>query len=268
MPPTDESMVSNGSQNGVSDEEASINEVSDEQASSEELEEASDNQDVNDQSDNSDSFSSLNPDELPPELQAVYKQMQRDYTNKTKEASDLRKKAELYDQLQQQELMQERFPTKPANEIQKTTIDRLYSKMNVDPSQLTHEQHQQMQVWADFMAEEIQSAINQHVVPIQNQVMTREKVDELKQLRSKYSDFNDHIPEIRKILQQNPNMSYEYAYKVATFDQAKDKAKVEYQTKLQQQKAKSMPTTKVGKTSVTPPKGSSFRDIFNLISGN
>ena len=45
------------------------------------------------------SFSSIDPKTLPPELQAVYKSMQSDYTKKTSEIADTRKKAQAYDQL-------------------------------------------------------------------------------------------------------------------------------------------------------------------------
>lgn len=43
------------------------------------------------------SFSSVDPSTLPPELQAVYKSMQSDYTKKTQSIADVRKKAEAYD---------------------------------------------------------------------------------------------------------------------------------------------------------------------------
>ena len=47
------------------------------------------------------SFSNLDPQTLPPEMQAVYKQMQADYTKKTMSVADLRKKADQFDQLAQ-----------------------------------------------------------------------------------------------------------------------------------------------------------------------
>lgn len=43
------------------------------------------------------SFSSVDPNTLPPELQAVYKNLQADYTKKTMSIADVRKKAEAYD---------------------------------------------------------------------------------------------------------------------------------------------------------------------------
>ncbi len=43
------------------------------------------------------SFSSVDPKTLPPELQAVYKNLQADYTKKTMSVADVRKKAEAYD---------------------------------------------------------------------------------------------------------------------------------------------------------------------------
>lgn len=46
-----------------------------------------------------DSFSSIDPSTLPPELQAVYKSMQADYTKKLQPLADMRKKAETYDTL-------------------------------------------------------------------------------------------------------------------------------------------------------------------------
>lgn len=46
-----------------------------------------------------DQFSSIDPKTLPPELQAVYKNLQSDYTKKTQEIAGTRKKAEQYDQI-------------------------------------------------------------------------------------------------------------------------------------------------------------------------
>lgn len=46
-----------------------------------------------------DSFSSVDPKTLPPELQAVYKSMQADYTKKLQPIADMRKKANAYDQV-------------------------------------------------------------------------------------------------------------------------------------------------------------------------
>ena len=43
------------------------------------------------------SFSSIDPETLPPELKAVYKNLQADYTKKTMSIADMRKKAEAYD---------------------------------------------------------------------------------------------------------------------------------------------------------------------------
>lgn len=43
------------------------------------------------------SFSSIDPKTLPPELQAVYKSMQSDYTKKLQPIAEMRKKAEAYD---------------------------------------------------------------------------------------------------------------------------------------------------------------------------
>lgn len=48
-------------------------------------------------------FSSVDPKTLPPELQAVHKSMQADYTKKTQAIAELRKKAESFDKLQQDE---------------------------------------------------------------------------------------------------------------------------------------------------------------------
>lgn len=44
-----------------------------------------------------DSFTSVDPNTLPPELQAVYKNLQADYTKKTMSIADVRKKADAYD---------------------------------------------------------------------------------------------------------------------------------------------------------------------------
>ncbi len=46
-----------------------------------------------------DSFSSVDPETLPPELKAIYKNLQADYTKKLAPLADMRKKAEAYDQV-------------------------------------------------------------------------------------------------------------------------------------------------------------------------
>lgn len=46
-----------------------------------------------------DSFTDIDPNTLPPELQAKYKSMLADYTRKTQSIADVRKKAETYDQI-------------------------------------------------------------------------------------------------------------------------------------------------------------------------
>lgn len=43
------------------------------------------------------SFSSVDPNTLPPEMQAIYKSLQADYTKKTMSIADVRKKADAYD---------------------------------------------------------------------------------------------------------------------------------------------------------------------------
>lgn len=45
------------------------------------------------------SFSSIDPKTLPPELQGLHKQLQADYTKKTMSVADVRKKAEAYEAL-------------------------------------------------------------------------------------------------------------------------------------------------------------------------
>jgi hypothetical protein len=45
------------------------------------------------------SFSSIDPTTLPPELQSIYKSLQADYTKKTQGVADTRKKADAYDQI-------------------------------------------------------------------------------------------------------------------------------------------------------------------------
>jgi hypothetical protein len=45
------------------------------------------------------SFSNIDPKTLPPELQAVYKNLQADYTKKSQSNADVRKKAEQFDQI-------------------------------------------------------------------------------------------------------------------------------------------------------------------------
>lgn len=76
--------------------------------------------------------SAVDPNKLPKELKEVYKNMQADFTRKSQELSEARKKAQLYDQLQQEEIIKSKFPkieekSKPSNE----TTDYLAQSLGV-----------------------------------------------------------------------------------------------------------------------------------------
>jgi hypothetical protein len=71
-----------------------------------------------------DTFSSIDPKTLPPELQGLHKQLQADYTRKTQNAAELRKKAEAYDKmLAEQSSQEESKPLSKADAARKEQLE-------------------------------------------------------------------------------------------------------------------------------------------------
>lgn len=208
------------------------------------------------------SFTSLDPAKLPKELKEVYKNMQADFTRKSQELSEARKKAQLYDQLQQEQIIQTKFPkiedkARPSTE----TTQFLAQSLGVDVSQLAGEERQQLEFLAKLVDAGVQRGISQHVKPIQSDLLKRDYQAELADVKKKYADFNDYLPDIKSVLEANPQLSYEQAYRLASFDDRERKGRNSALKNLEVKKKQASPKASAVAQESDEPK-SDFDSIF------
>lgn len=122
-------------------------------------------------------FSNIDPKTLPPELQAVYKNMQTDYVKKTQSIADTRKKAEQFDQISKDQRFVEYWnglnkQQKSDFKEQKAVIEKKIGE------KITDEEFQKGFVDKDsFLA--LQERIAQHVLE-----KSQKKIDDLEQFKS------------------------------------------------------------------------------------
>jgi len=94
---------------------------------------------------------------------------------------------------------------------------------------------------SEFMAlleNKIDKKLNDRVTFLGNKVDSLIAHSELREVRSKYSDFNDYKDQIGAILNRNPSLNYEQAYKIIKADvyQSKSEEQKQREAKLQQEK--------------------------------
>lgn len=122
-------------------------------------------------------FSNIDPKTLPPELQAVYKNMQTDYVKKTQSIADTRKKAEQFDQISKDQRFVEYWnglnkQQKSDFKEQKAVIEKKIGE------KITDEEFQKGFVDKDsFLA--LQERIAQHVLE-----KSQKKIEDLEQFKS------------------------------------------------------------------------------------
>lgn len=192
-------------------------------------------------------FSKINPDELPDELKGVYKQMQGDYTRKTQELSALKRDAEEFRRLQQEQLVKEKFPA-PQATVSEGTQDMVAEAFGLDPATMDADQRAQLSTLAKGVEHIAKKMVAESITPMQNQLMAKEINQELSETRKKYSDFDQHIPAIQSLVKQNPSMTYEDAYKLATWEEQKKAGVSEAYANMEKKKEKASPTTKTQAT--------------------
>ena len=186
------------------------------------------------------------------------KEMESAFTKDRQGIGELRKKAELYDQYQQEELVRQKFPkeTKPSGE----TTSFLAEALNVDVSTLDAEQRTQLEQLAKIVDFAATKRVQEQIQPLQHDLLTKDFKQELESTKKKYADFDNYKVEIQTILQQNPQMGYEQAYKIATWDEQSKKGRTEAMKNLEVKKKQSQPKTTASAKEDESPKG--FENIF------
>jgi len=210
-----------------------------------------------------DSFSSTKVEDLPPELQAQYKQMQGDYTRKMQELSENRNKVELYDQMQQEQLLNQKFPETPAAEAQDGTLQHLMHEFGVDSRSMDTDQMRQMEVLAKVIDGVADKRVRETIAPMQQDLMRRDYAQELASARKKFSDFEQFTPQIKSLVANNKQMSYEQAYLIASHGAQKQAGRNEALKNKEVKRAQASPSTSSATTEEETPKG--FDNIFYMM---
>lgn len=206
-------------------------------------------------------FTKVNPEELPDELKAVYKSMQADYVRKTQEVREVREKAKLYDQYQQEQMIQRKFPQEVVKATPQTR-NFLAESLGVDVSTLSPEERQQFEVLAKGVDAVVLQRINEYVAPIQSKMTYKEYQQELLDTKKKYADFDQYAPAIRSLTEANPQMSYEQAYMIASYEDREKAGRTSALKNLEVKKKQAAPkSTAQAKESDEP--ASDFASIFN-----
>lgn len=243
--------------NEVSVEQAPTPEVVEEGNSQEEA--SKENEEAQSEGKSQESFTQLNPEELPDEVRPYYENMQRDYTRKTQEIKALKEKALLYDQLEQEKLIQQKFP-KPIEKPSSETTEYLAQNLGVDLNSLAPADRQQL----DFFAKMIDTAVNhrlaEHVVPLQNKMTTKEYQQELMDVMKRYPDFDLYKDDVKRRLELNPNLSYEDAYKLSTYEEAEKRGRENALKNQEIKKKQANLKTSVAKQTDEPEDG--FESIY------
>ncbi len=204
-------------------------------------------------------LSKINPDDLSDELKAVYKNMQAAFTKDRQGFKELEKKANLYEQLQQEQLVKSKFPEQPQKTAPETT-DYLTEALGVDAKSLDDNQRAQVEQLAKIVDAAVNKRVAENIQPIQHDLLMRDYQQELAGVREKYADFNDYHSDVKDLVAQNPQMSYEQAYMVASFENQGKKGRTEALKNLENKEQRSTPkTTKTAKEGENP-KG--FDNIF------
>lgn len=216
---------------GVSEDQAQTDggqeEKSTEEATESNTEEAEAKDEKSDAKGSDDSFTSLNPDELPDNLKEMYRNMQADYVKKTQALAEDKKKAQLYDQMAQEQMVQQKFPKPEEVQATQESEDYISQALGVDPSTLGAEEKQQLDNLVKVVEAVAQKRIQEQITPLQNTLMTRDYRQELTEVKGRYPDFDKYVPQIKEILNNNSQMSYEQAYKIASFEDREVKGRTQ-----------------------------------------
>lgn len=212
----------------------------------------------------SESFTSTKIEDLPIELQQKYREMQGDYTRKMQELGEKGKKAELYDQLVNEQMVQQKFP-EPAPEASPETTDYLAEALKVDTSTLDSTQRQQLEMLAKVVDAAVDKRVTEKVTPLQQEIRNRDYKQELAEVKKKYPDFDKYTDGIRGAMQGNQQLTFEQAYQIASYNDAIKKGRSDALKNLEVKKQQATPKT----TSATKAneRMSTFEEIVGWAKG-
>lgn len=161
------------------------------------------------------SFTKIDPKSLPPELQAIHKSMLKDYTQKTQEISEYRKKADTYDTLMGNDsftklidLVNNPTPAVPGVAAEPLSGEQLLSEiLEKGPGRLD---------------EIVNERLQERLGPLENDIYTEKANKAYQDLIQKYPDLPEHEEAMaEKIRNANYNLSPDDAYMIVTYDKVK-----------------------------------------------
>ena len=252
--------TTDSSQEEVSKEQVSVEESSTTDTSEEQTE----SQEEQSDSDVSPELSKFKLEDLPPELQAQYKEMQKAFHEDKQSIAKLRKKAEELDRLESEKLIKSKFPEPEAKPSSEST-DLLAEALGVDVKGLDDVQRQQLEQLAKIVDHAAKKRVEENIRPIQNDLLQRDYQAELAEVKKKYEDFDEYKSEIGELLKSNPNMGYEQAYKIVSWDSQTKKGRTEAIKNLEAKEKKSQPKATATAKESENPEG--IENIFKWAKG-
>lgn len=204
-------------------------------------------------------FTNVDPKTLPPELQSIYKSMQADFTRKTQDIASSKEKAEAFDTLasnpQFSKLMEvlggQAAPQ--ATEISQLSGEQLLEKIIEDPN---------------YLQDLIKQEARKQVEPLELKYFQDVAAKELVQLDQKYSvekygdtSFRALQPKIAELVDKG--YGAEEAYKIITWDSAKQKGANEATATLTKRNKDAQPSSKAADVVSAAKSFNSVREAFN-----
>lgn len=178
------------------------------------------------------------PTKLPPQLQKIYKGMQADYTRKSQELKGIvdsvnshKERLALLDRAEAGDPEAMAALARFAKQDQKSAEQQKGFDFEQIPE--TFKTSKDMISYLDqrfgaALQNYMNQVLQQHIAPLYKTsevVQTNEVKAQIDQMRSKYTDFDKHIDAIIEVKKQNPGISLEAAYKVASYQKPVDPRK-------------------------------------------
>lgn len=158
------------------------------------------------------SFTGINPAELPEELKATYNSMLKDYRTKTADIATVRQQATAFNELmnnpQFSKVMENLSnPSEPVAPAPATPLtgDEFFDKLIEDPT---------------YLDKMIETKARELIDPIAKKIYDSEAGQQINEMRTKYPDFQANEPKIAELIGKYEGLSLEEAYKLSTYDKA------------------------------------------------
>lgn len=221
-------VLDSGSEMPSADGETSSIEAGDvgEQPVSDETAEQSEQQETPENID----WDNTDPNKLPPEVQKYYKGMQASYTRKMQALASALEG--LKTQASRLQLLDRAIAGDPEAraqlagliQVQQAQAQAQAHDVGDDiPAEFTDTKHlvsffdNRLKTALAHAFNHIQGMISQHVSPLQQNFYIQQRLAEYNALKTKYPDFDNYVEQMVKIKEQNPGISLEAAYKLATY---------------------------------------------------